>query len=173
MMRRAVGSASLVGATVVALKLLLRRRRALSSSVTFETLDVFTDARFGGNQLAVVFDERERLSDADMQALAAEFGYSETTFVLPPRDAAHTARVRIFSPTGEMPFAGHPNVGTATSLAWRGALFGRAVRERVLLEELAGVVPVEILRDEEGRPAGAMLTAPEPFAVPEPSLDVE
>ena len=62
-MRRAVGSASLVGATVVALKLLLRRRRALSSSVTFETLDVFTDARFGGNQLAVVFDERERLSD--------------------------------------------------------------------------------------------------------------
>src|SRR6185369_13959142 len=85
----------------------------------FETLDVFTDRRFGGNQLAVVPDARG-ISDADMQALAAEFNYSETTFVLPPEDPANTARVRIFNRTAEMPFAGHPNVGTGYVLASQG-----------------------------------------------------
>ena len=82
----------------------------------FVTLDVFTDRRFGGNQLAV-FPDARGLSDADMQSLAAEFNLSETTFVLPPEDPAHTARVRIFNRTAEMPFAGHPNVGTGYVLA--------------------------------------------------------
>jgi hypothetical protein len=77
----------------------------------FVTLDVFTDRRFGGNQLAV-FPEAQGLSDDEMQALASEFNLSETTFVLPPQDPANTARVRIFNRTAEMPFAGHPNVGT-------------------------------------------------------------
>ena len=85
----------------------------------FETVDVFTDRRFGGNQLAVFTDARG-LSDAEMQSLAAEFNLSETTFVLPPEDPAHTARVRIFNRTYEMPFAGHPNVGTACVLARHG-----------------------------------------------------
>ena len=169
----------------------LRRQRR---SIAYETLDVFTATRFGGNPLAVVYDLEERLSTSDMQAVAAEFGYSETTFapaskaavlfarrrstravrrfVLPPQDRGNTAWVRIFSPTAEMPFAGHPNVGTATALAWRGEAFGARVGERVRLEEEAGVVPVDVLRDAAGRPTGAMLTAPEAFAVTEPSLPV-
>ncbi|WP_304190927.1 PhzF family phenazine biosynthesis protein, partial [Phenylobacterium aquaticum] len=85
----------------------------------FVTVDVFTDTRFGGNQLAV-FPDARGLSDAQMQALAAEFNLSETTFVLPPEDPAHTARVRIFNRTAEMPFAGHPNVGTGWVLAQAG-----------------------------------------------------
>ena len=104
-------------------------RRSFSSSaspVHFETLDVFATSRFGGNPLAVVFDEQQRLSDSEMQQVAAEFNYSETTFVLPPRDPErNTAWVRIFSPKEEFPFAGHPNVGTATVLARRGEIFGR------------------------------------------------
>ncbi|KAH8050460.1 hypothetical protein JL722_11431 [Aureococcus anophagefferens] len=130
-------------------------------TIAYETLDVFTSSRFGGNPLAVVYDLEQRLTNIDMQHVAAEFGYSETTFVLPPKDPRNTARVRIFSPTAEMPFAGHPNVGVATSLAWRGQAFGARIKESVRLEEEAGIVPVEILR---------MLTAPEPFAVLEPSL---
>ena len=88
----------------------------------FVTLDVFTDQRFGGNQLAV-FPDARGLSDADMQALATEFNYAETTFVLPPEDRRHTARVRIFNTTAEMPFAGHPNVGTGYVLAGMGCGF--------------------------------------------------
>ena len=80
------------------------------------TVDVFTDRAFGGNPLAVVLDAGG-LSTAQMQAIATEFNYSETTFVLPPRDAAHDAQVRIFTVNSELPFAGHPNVGTAFVLA--------------------------------------------------------
>ena len=82
----------------------------------FVTVDVFTDRRFGGNPLAV-FPDALGLSDAEMQALAAELNLSETTFVLPPEDPANTARVRIFNRVAEMPFAGHPNVGTGCTLA--------------------------------------------------------
>src|ERR1700733_9181407 len=78
----------------------------------FVTVDVFTDRRFGGNPLAVL-PNAAGLSTEQMQAIANEFNLSETTFVLPPKDAAHTAEVRIFTPKFEMPFAGHPNVGTA------------------------------------------------------------
>ncbi|MBX9699323.1 MAG: PhzF family phenazine biosynthesis isomerase, partial [Acetobacteraceae bacterium] len=85
----------------------------------FVTLDVFTDRRFGGNQLAV-FPDARGLSQAEMQALAAEFNLSETTFVLPPEDPANTARVRIFNRVAEMGFAGHPNVGTGWVLAGAG-----------------------------------------------------
>ena len=82
----------------------------------FVTVDVFTDQLFGGNPLAV-FPDARGLSDARMQALAREFNLSETTFVLPPADPANTARVRIFTPLRELPFAGHPNVGTGFVLA--------------------------------------------------------
>ncbi|HYC63433.1 MAG TPA: PhzF family phenazine biosynthesis isomerase, partial [Reyranellaceae bacterium] len=97
----------------------------------FVTVDVFTDRRFGGNPLAV-FPDARGLSDADMQSLAAEFNLSETTFVLPPADSANTAQVRIFNRTSEMPFAGHPNVGTGWVLRQRGAL--------LRFEEIAGLV---------------------------------
>ena len=84
--------------------------------LAFRTLDVFTERRFGGNPLAV-FPDASGLSAAEMQALASEFNLSETTFVLPPSDPANTARVRIFTPRHELPFAGHPNVGTGWLIA--------------------------------------------------------
>lgn len=78
--------------------------------------DVFTETRFGGNQLAV-FPDASDLAEHDLQKIAAEFNFSETTFVYPATDPRHTARVRIFTPTMEVPFAGHPVIGTATALA--------------------------------------------------------
>lgn len=83
---------------------------------SFQTVDVFTDTQFGGNPLAVLPDARG-LTTEQMAAIAREFNYSETTFVLPPDDSDNTARVRIFTSTSELPFAGHPNVGTAYVLA--------------------------------------------------------
>ena len=74
--------------------------------VSFVTVDVFTDRPFGGNPVAVI--DARGLPDQQMQAIAREFNYSEQTFVLPPVDPAHTARVRIFTPVAELPFAGHP-----------------------------------------------------------------
>jgi trans-2,3-dihydro-3-hydroxyanthranilate isomerase len=121
----------------------------------YVTLDVFTTRAFGGNPLAVVFDAAG-LSTPQMQAVAREFNYSETTFVLPPGDPAHTARVRIFTPTFEMPFAGHPNVGTAVALARRMA----TPPARVVFEEAAGLVPLEI-EIVGGEAVGAELTAPQ------------
>jgi trans-2,3-dihydro-3-hydroxyanthranilate isomerase len=119
------------------------------------TVDVFTDRAFGGNPLAVVLDAGG-LSTAQMQAIACEFNYSETTFVLPPHDAANDAQVRIFTVNSEIPFAGHPNVGTAFVLAARAA----KPPARLRFEEGAGLVPVEILQ-EAGRVVGAELTAPQ------------
>jgi trans-2,3-dihydro-3-hydroxyanthranilate isomerase len=84
--------------------------------LNFATVDVFTNRQFGGNPLAVLPDARG-LTSEQMQAVAAEFNLSETTFVLAPQDAANTAQVRIFTPRAELPFAGHPNVGTAFVLA--------------------------------------------------------
>jgi trans-2,3-dihydro-3-hydroxyanthranilate isomerase len=121
------------------------------------TVDVFTDRAFGGNQLAVVLDAGG-LSTAQMQAIASEFNYVETTFVLPPRDTAHDAQVRIFTVNKEIPFAGHPNVGTAFVLA------AQAIEPpaRLKFEEGAGLVPVEILQ-AVGWVLGAELTAPQPL----------
>ncbi|MEJ0020688.1 MAG: PhzF family phenazine biosynthesis protein [Acetobacteraceae bacterium] len=108
----------------------------------FVTVDVFTDRRFGGNPLAV-FPDARGLSDEQMQALAAEFNLSETTFVLPPDDPQHHAKVRIFTPQTELPFAGHPNVGTGYVLALRDP----DPPEHYVFEELAGLVRVHVLRD--------------------------
>lgn len=124
----------------------------------FVTVDVFTDRRFGGNQLAV-FPHADGLTGAEMQALAAEMNYSETSFVLSPRDPGHDAWVRIFNRTAEMPFAGHPNVGTGYVLATLGAARGDVFR----FEELAGLVEVRILRAADGTPTGAEIDAPQPF----------
>ena len=119
------------------------------------TVDVFTDRAFAGNPLAVVLDA-SGLTTAQMQAIALEFNFSETTFVLPPRDTANDAQVRIFTVHAEIPFAGHPNVGTAFVLATQAA----KPPARLLFEEGAGLVPVEILK-QEGRVVGAELTAPQ------------
>lgn len=124
----------------------------------FVTLDVFTESRFGGNPLAV-FPEADGLSDAEMQAIARELNLSETTFVLPPADAANTARVRIFTPKVELPFAGHPNVGTAFVIASeRGG-------DRLRFEELAGLVEVVIARDAAGAVTQAIIAAPQALAI--------
>ncbi|MDY0922718.1 PhzF family phenazine biosynthesis protein [Leclercia sp. CFBP8987] len=121
--------------------------------------DVFTDTPFLGNPVAVVLDA-EDLSTGQMQRIAVEFGYSETTFVLPPDDAAHTARVRIFTPSREIPFAGHPNVGTAYVLATYAAMNDTPLPETLLFEEIAGLVPVRLLKDN-GTVTGAELVTPE------------
>src|SRR5262249_13458818 len=107
--------------------------------IDFATVDVFTDHRFGGNPLAVVPDARD-LSTDQMHALAAEFNLAETTFVRPPQDPALTAHVRIFTPKAELPFACHPNVGTAFVLARLGESHGRKITgDRLVFEEKAGL----------------------------------
>jgi len=128
----------------------------------YVTADVFTDEKFKGNPVAVVLDA-EGLSTNQMQAIAVEFGYSETTFVLPPRDPANSAWVRIFTPSREIPFAGHPNIGTAFVLAARAASGPAPLRDQLVFEEAAGLVPVTQLK-ENGKLVGAELIAPEPLA---------
>ncbi len=125
------------------------------STYDFVTLDVFTDRQFGGNPLAV-FPDARGMTDAQMQALAMEMNLSETTFVLPPADPANTARVRIFNRTVEMPFAGHPNVGTGYVLAG----LGRDTAGALKFEEIAGLVEVRVSRDAAGVVAGAVIDAP-------------
>jgi trans-2,3-dihydro-3-hydroxyanthranilate isomerase len=120
------------------------------------TLDVFTDRPFGGNQLAV-FPDARGLSSERMHELAREFNYSETTFVLPPDDPVHTRRVRIFTPGGEVPFAGHPTVGTAHALAAAGEVALDGAETHLVLEEGVGPVPVTV-RAEGGAPVFAQLS---------------
>lgn len=115
----------------------------------FYTLDVFTQRRFEGNPLAVVTDG-EGLSDADMLTIAREFNLSETVFVQAPDDPVNSAKIRIFTPGGELPFAGHPTVGTAILLAElrAGGHLGEGVV--VALEEKIGLVKVEVRKGPGG-----------------------
>src|ERR1700733_3114973 len=132
--------------------------------VKFVTVDVFTHRQFGGNPLAVVADATG-LSAQQMQSIAAEFNLAETTFVLPPEKPEHTANVRIFTPRAELPFAGHPNVGTAFVLARSGESHGRPVQgDTVVFEEIAGLVRIDLLR-KAANVTGARLTAPQPLTV--------
>ena len=119
-------------------------------ALPFHIWDVFTDTPFAGNPLAIVdlTDGAEALSTAQMQILARQFNLSETIVLMPPADPAHTARARIFFPTAEIPFAGHPTVGAALYLAARDGL------SDLVLEEEAGLVPVTVA---QGR---AEFTAP-------------
>lgn len=112
----------------------------------YYTCDVFTDTRFGGNQLAVL-PEADGLSDRQMQQITREFNFSETAFVLRP-ERGHTRRVRIFTPATEMPFAGHPNIGTAFILSTIGAFGPIESPITVTFEEQAGLVPIMIHRRE-------------------------
>jgi trans-2,3-dihydro-3-hydroxyanthranilate isomerase len=126
----------------------------------FVTVDVFTDRQFGGNPLAV-FPNARGLTDAQMQALAAEFNLSETTFVLPPDNPQHHARVRIFTTRYELPFAGHPNVGT-------GYVLGQRMDhppEHLVFEEIAGIVRVHLTRGADGSIGGARVSAPRALSI--------
>jgi trans-2,3-dihydro-3-hydroxyanthranilate isomerase len=123
----------------------------------FYTADVFTDRLHGGNPLAVVPDARG-LSDEQMQAIAREFNYSETTFVFPPENSGNTRRVRIFTPGSELPFAGHPTVGSAFVLASIGEIQLNGTDTPIVFEE--GVGPVRVLvRVRDGKPGFIQLTA--------------
>lgn len=123
----------------------------------FYTCDVFTDTPFGGNQLAVFPDARGIPEDL-LPKITREFNFSETTFVYPPDDPAHTKRVRIFTPGSELPFAGHPTVGTAVVLAALGDIPLTGEETRIVFEEKVGPVPVTI-RSINGTPSFAQLTA--------------
>ncbi len=124
--------------------------------VHYFTLDVFTDQRFGGNPLAVILDARGLTSEQMLQ-VTREFNYSETTFVLPPEDPATTKRVRIFTPGGEVPFAGHPTIGTAIALVFSGDAPATGDTLRVVLGENVGPVPVTV-RLRDGVPEWAQLS---------------
>ncbi|WP_276822803.1 PhzF family phenazine biosynthesis protein [Mycolicibacterium mageritense] len=125
----------------------------------YVTADVFADRPFGGNPVAVVLDA-DGLTDPQMQALAAEFNYIETTFVLPARKPDHTAHVRIFTPDREVPFAGHPNIGTAFQLARHRIAEGGSAPRRFQFEEAAGLVEIELMVEND-EVVGAELLAPE------------
>lgn len=125
----------------------------------FHTLDVFTTTRFGGNPLAVVLDA-DGLDTQRMQAIAREFNLSETVFVLRPANAAHSSRVRIFTPAAEVPFAGHPTVGTGVLLAdLKTQGLGANRTSLIALEEEIGVVRVGV-RVRENEPPFAEFDAP-------------
>jgi len=131
----------------------------------FVIADVFTETAFGGNQLAV-FPEAAKMTDAEMQAFAREINFSESTFVLPPRDARHTFRVRIFTPATELRFAGHPTVGTAAVLREIGKIPENV--ETIVFEE--GIGPVTVAIRPGPAPVFARLILPgkvdKPDAVP-------
>lgn len=136
--------------------------------VHYFTLDVFTEQRFGGNPLAVVLDARG-LSTAQMLQITREFNYSETTFVLPAEDESTTRRVRIFTPGGEVPFAGHPTIGTAIALIFSGDVPPTGEQVQVVLGENVGPVPVTV-RLRDGVPEWAQLSTAR-LPVEQPPMD--
>lgn len=132
--------------------------------LTFHTCDVFTGTAFAGNPLAIVL-AADDLSPAQMLTIAREFNLSETIFVQRPVNPAHTAKVRIFFPTAEIPFAGHPTIGCAIHLATAAAPAGD-FDTRIFLEEEAGLVPVRVWR--RGERTEAEFSAPVvPHAAPD------
>ncbi|MGH2360340.1 MAG: PhzF family phenazine biosynthesis protein [bacterium] len=137
----------------------------------FYTVDVFTDRAFGGNPLAV-FPDGGDLSSELMRRVARELNLSETVFVFPAERPRHTRRLRIFTPTAELPFAGHPTIGTAHVLASIGEIALERDVTNIVFEEGVGPVPVRI-RAQDGRPIFAQLAAPRlpEFGPPPPSLE--
>jgi trans-2,3-dihydro-3-hydroxyanthranilate isomerase len=116
----------------------------------FLTLDVFTASPFGGNQLAV-FPDATAIPESQLAQITREFNFSEVTFCYPPADPAHTRRVRIFTPGGEIPFAGHPVIGTAAALALHERALGDAREGRFTFELGVGVVPVDARIESDAR----------------------
>jgi trans-2,3-dihydro-3-hydroxyanthranilate isomerase len=129
---------------------------SVSTRYQFQTADVFTNRRFGGNPLAV-FPDARGLTTTQMATLAREFNLSETVFVLPPADPANTRRLHIFTPGRELPFAGHPTVGAAFVLAALGEIPTPGPETRIVFEEGIGPVPVTI-RSRDGAPQFTQLS---------------
>jgi trans-2,3-dihydro-3-hydroxyanthranilate isomerase len=117
----------------------------------YSTLDVFTDRPFGGNPLAV-FCDQPALPDALMQNIAREFNLSETVFIVPPRDSRALRRLRIFTPTRELPFAGHPTIGAVHTLVETGIANVSGQTGDFALEVELGLVPIKVQRRAEGPP---------------------
>jgi trans-2,3-dihydro-3-hydroxyanthranilate isomerase len=117
------------------------RSRTTEREFRYVIVDVFTDTAFGGNQLAV-FPDARGLSDRQMQTVAREFNFAETTFVIPASDPQKNDRIRIFTPKREMPFAGHPTVGTAAALSYLGAARAAGADGTLIYEE--GIGPVAL-----------------------------
>src|SRR5208337_897246 len=134
-------------------------RKSSRMTRRFFTLDVFAERALAGNPLAVVLDS-EGLDDRRMQAIAREFNLSETVFVFEPRNPVNTARARIFTPARELPFAGHPTVGTAALIAHMRAPDLLATQDiRIVLEEGIGDV-VCVVRQRKGRALAANFGVP-------------
>ncbi len=123
----------------------------------FYTCDVFTNQLFGGNPLAV-FPDASGIPESALQNLAREFNLSETVFVYPAQQREHTKRLRIFTPAAELPFAGHPTIGAAHTLATLGRFPLRGAETKIVFEEGVGPVPV-LIRATDGKPTFAQLTA--------------
>lgn len=124
--------------------------------------DVFTKKRFGGNPLAVL-TEAEGLTDKQMQQIAREFNFSESSFVFPPENG-NTRKVRIFTPAVEVPFAGHPNIGTAFVLASSGMIGDFHESTEIIFEEKAGLVPIYLKKLDDGS-IWCELQAPEKLSI--------
>ena len=128
----------------------------MANPYKFVKVDVFTTVAFEGNPLAVFTDARG-LATEQMQRIACELNLSETTFIFPPADAKHTAHVRIFSPRNELPFAGHPTIGTAFVLR------GDSGQNELVLEEGVGPVPVRVATGSDGAVQFWLTTPPITF----------
>lgn len=135
------------------------------------TVDVFTDEVFGGNPLAV-FPRADGLNDRQMKTVARELNLSETTFVVPPDDPAHTCKVRIFTPGAELPFAGHPTLGTAHVLVGNGDIAADGDTTEIVFEEGVGPVPVTVSRQPANRTFARLSVSKLPeFGPPAPSRE--
>lgn len=133
------------------------------------TFDVFTDRAFGGNQLAV-FPDASGIPEELLQSITREFNFSETTFCYPPSNTANAARVRIFTPGAEIPFAGHPTVGTAIALCQLGRAGTPDGESQIVLEEGVGPVPVKLRLTAGEAPFAQFSVAKLPeFGPPAPS----
>lgn len=139
-------------------------------NIIYYTCDVFTSKRFGGNPLAVI-PHAHKIPEEALPLITKEFQYSETAFVYPPKNSSNTRRVRIFTPGAELPFAGHPTLGTAFVLASIGEVSATGSETQIIFEEGIGNVPVKILA-ENGTPTFMQLTAAKlPEFFPAPSRD--
>ena len=131
--------------------------------VPYSIIDVFTKSPFLGNPVAVIRDGTG-LGDVEMQSIAAEFGFSETTFILPSSSTASVANVRIFTPITEIPFAAHPNIGTAFAIATQDTVVDYVADEMLVFDELGGEVLVSI-EYEDSQVTGARIVVPQDLEI--------
>ena len=134
-----------------------------SRNIPYSIVDVFTRSPFAGNPVAVIHDASD-LSAKEMQSITIEFGFSESTFVLPSQDTTFAARVRIFTPIDEIPFAGHPNIGTAFTVVTQDTAAGAMSDSEFIFDEIGGSVSVSI-EHENDLPVGARIVAPQALEV--------